>query len=229
MGELTLSQMRTEVLTVLEDNDKLTSARLTQFINQAYRHVCRPPVFEHTGLQSTTTIVLVSGTSVYSLPTDLITIMHDDGVFVTRSDGQITRLHRKSHARLVEDVGSFTNNSGYPSRYSRRAQSITLTPTPGPDFAGATLTVNYRRRPPLLVADGDTTLVEAEFDTIIKYLAAAYGWADLGQPQRSDYYRDFALGMLNDYKSHLDLDATDPTEGFEIEEGNLSGGYVETY
>ncbi len=227
-GLLTLVNMRADVLDMLESNSKVSDTFLNRVINQAYNHITRPTVFDHPELQLIQDIPLVAATADYLLDTRLIAIMHDDGVLLIRTDGQRTRLTRSNYSRHQEDANLFTGSTGTPSRYARRGRRIYLNAFPSTDLVGATLRVPYRGRPLPLAADGALTEIDDIFDQVITHLAAGFGWARLGQPQRSDFFRDFAITMANDYGATLDLDATDPSDGFEIEEGNTVGGYVET-
>lgn len=230
MGDLTLQNFMDEVTGICEDNPNLTDAFLTLRVNEAYKHLTWPTVFEHPDLQLSADITLVAATASYALSAGtlarLIAITADGGVFIIMSDGRPHRLERRSFSRLMEDSALVTGATGLPHWYARRGRTLYLNIAPSAEYVGRPLRVHFWARPTLLSTPAQQTEIEPIWDTPITYLAASFAWARLGQPQRSDFYRDFAISMVQDYGGNLDLDATDPTDGFDLEDGN-GIGYVE--
>lgn len=229
MGDKTKAQLTADLVDLLEQNDRITATFLDTVLNQAYKYICRPGVYDHPELQLIQDIPFVAATAEYTVSTRLVTIMHDDGVFTFYGDGRRTRMKRASFARLMEDANLITGSEGIPSRYARRNRTLYINVFPGSELlSGGFIRLPYRGRPLPLTADGQFAETDDIWDQVITHLAASFGWARLGQQQRSDFYRDFAISMGNSLGATLDMDATDPGEGFEIEDGNSAGDYVDT-
>lgn len=204
MGLMLLSEFRSEIRLALDDRSDLDPssnatalARLNRWTNDAYRHVCLPSVFRHPGMQTSSTLTLDSddADSAYALASDVYAIE-----FVINETKDI-RYEPEQARELLEGT------SGRDFAWARRGTNLIIRASAGTD--GDTVRYYYWRRPALLTASSDVTVIEEFWDQVIVTLGAAYGAANLGMRETADYFDDRAARLINEHRSAAHFEALD--------------------
>lgn len=221
MGLMTLEDFQADLGVILEERDDYDPdtasaaklARLNRWINFAVRHVSIPSVFKHPALYTGEDITLTSASD-YALASNLYAV---ESVVLEDQDD---RLDRKQWERFVEErrINVSSAGSSRPSFYAVRNKRVYLNVAPSSDVQGTNLRIWYWSRPAVLTA-GNTTEFEESWDQVVSLLSGFYGWAGLGQIQKADFYRDAAVGLINEHVENQKLDARDSTRGAELVPG----------
>jgi hypothetical protein len=145
---------------------------LGNWVNQAYVDLTTknkfwdlkmPTNFDFPELRTSTTATTTAGTPYIVSPTDLLYIRH------IHNDTSDMKLDKIRFMEYVRDTGRATSNSySKPLQWIRDGGNIYLYPTPDATY---TLSVYYRKRPAAMSATTDTTVIGAEWDEPILWLA----------------------------------------------------------
>jgi hypothetical protein len=194
----------------LDPSVALGAARLSSWINRAYRHICLPKVYKHRELQTQQPITLVLDQRTYSIAgvtPSVWAIQH----LLSNYDDQ--RLMPKSFRQILDIT---RNASGIPRAYGYWGQTIYLDYAPNAQVAGSTIDLFYFRQPAALTA-GQVTLLRDIWDQVIVQGATWYGWMALNQPERADDSRtNFGL-LANEVGAVEDIEKLDDGHSIEVE------------
>lgn len=149
---LALSGIRSEIRILIKDNDssrrRYNDAQLLTFINDAQREISNATWIIH----KSTSISLVSGTTYYSLPSDLIEIK------------RVTREYKGLDETTFDkqdsdnDDGSWETTGGTPSNYFQnesQPDKIGIYPFPNSATSTGTIRMIYVAQPVDLASDSD--------------------------------------------------------------------------
>lgn len=158
MPGMTLSQMRTSVLAKGFDAT-VYSGQINQWINDAKDEACRRALFSTD--EGTYDFATVAGTTLYPLPTDLVSIrsLRDTDVDQELVAVELRDIDRSSHT-----------TTGQPFAYAQDAANLHLYPSPD---GAHNLELRYWKLPADLVADGDTPTFPATYHRMLVYWAVA--------------------------------------------------------
>ena len=175
MGVATLLTIRNEVVLGLGSRTEIPDSDYNRYINQAYHHVSRPSVMPHYEIRQSQTIVLVTAQQAYALPTDWRG---------TRSVFNQTQEYRLDPEDVEDQDSRRVTNTSRPSQYVIEGVNLVLSQAPDAGANGDVLVHRYWQRPPLLTADGDTTVLNEDWDEVIQQGAIYRGWRRLNQHER---------------------------------------------
>jgi hypothetical protein len=177
---LTLAEARTEVRRLVKDTatsstlQRYSDTVLLSFLNQAQREVISASL----PLENTTSYTLSSGTTYYSLPTDLVSVK-----FIKLKDATLRtrKLQQVSYKATLESNPDYERLSGPPMQYFiRPSTSSTVTtldvaflPVPTTSSTG-TATVTYYKQATTLSADSDV-LLDGDSTLLPYHEAVVYG------------------------------------------------------
>ena len=203
MGTRTLQQLREDAWLFLDqrpDLDPATAgglARLNLWVNRAYRHVSWPNVHPHRELKITGNIALVLGSDNYAL-TALTSFWAVRHIHHARANRRLQprALWALLEQRQLDSAGVAVQ--GEPSLYAIDGSNLLLDYAANSAVAGQNLVVYYWRRIANLVNNTDVTLLADEWDQIIPLGVAWYGWNNLNQLERADYFRTEFAAMASE-------------------------------
>lgn len=166
---MTLSALRTEILTAVGNRDDITSAQLNQFINWAYRFVWnRMPHHQKEDLD--TSVTTTSGQQYVDLPANTYAVL------TVRVDSQ--RLDKMSR---TEYFNIESPDSGVPTRYWVMGTRLYFDTEPDDEYDVEIFRI---KRLTELSGDSDTlSLPDEVYETALVSQAIAYAWRHLNQPQ----------------------------------------------
>ncbi len=207
MGVMTLENFQDEVWismgqrTELDPNVAAPLIRLNRAINKAYRHVTMPNVYQHSALQTTNDITMVTDTSNYSLTFSSVPVW---AIHQVKLESDEVTLKRRDFRRINE----VRLTSARPSFYARWGDTIYLNAKPTSNENGETIRVYHWLRATSLTATGTTVLGE-EWDAVITEGAKFYAWLTMGVMDRADIAREVFASLINDIGSTDKLEAED--------------------
>lgn len=162
---LNLADIKTQVRFRMKDADadatrqRYSNPQLERIIREGHRFVCNTTWI----IQKSTSFPLVSGTTDYTLPTDIFEI--------TRVTHDLRLLPEKSKDALDADSGGWEEATGMPAFYYQdrtQPDSVSFTPVPDSSASTGTIIVDY-------IAQGNVLDIDEEepFEGIDRY--QAYG------------------------------------------------------
>lgn len=163
--------------------------RVKTWLNQSQARIARH--VEIRELYATSSIATVGGTATYSLPSDFVR-----ATGVMDVSNQIP-LDYVPDVNILRVYNAGTANQGTPVAYSLGESGLLLAPVPN---GVTTLTLTYYKRPTDMSADGDVSILPADYhDLMVSWtLSRAYRAEDdvqMSQFHMSEYQRD--LGLLS--------------------------------
>jgi len=193
MGERTFTEMQTDLKLELGNRDDtiVTSARLGDWINQAYIQLtCAKRIFEikkrlyfpelevFDWSKST-----ANTTKTISIPTGCIVIRH----IKMSSGGDNKPLVRMTEKKYWDYI---PNTSGYgePTHWVRYNNQIYLYPTPDATYK---MRIAYKKRPTLLSSGDDLTAIGDEWDDPIVQLAVIRSHLRIGEIDKANAKRSY--------------------------------------
>lgn len=171
MGVKTYATFRSDL--VFETGQRTDIDSYTgQWTNTSYLEFCTrrsfwevkiPKHFKFPELDTTTTSNTTGSVAYISIPTDCLAVytIHD-----TTNDKKLKNYNMRQY---VEETGR-ASTTGFPDYWLRYGSRIYFFPTPTGVYS---MTIWYRKRPALLSAVGDVTLIGSEWDEPILKLAVA--------------------------------------------------------
>lgn len=160
---LTVSQIRDNIRLIIKDTDssrrRYSDAQLLSMINEGQKDVSNSTWI----VSKSTTISLVSGTTYYSIPSDVIEITRLTREFKYIDETSLTKLDSDAIGSAWELIG------GTPVDYfqdSTRIDQIGITPFPNTTSSTGTLRLQYIAQPVDLVLDTDVP-----FNAFNRYLS----------------------------------------------------------
>jgi hypothetical protein len=161
-------------------------ARTKVWLNQAQSRIARH--VEIRELYTTSSYTTVAGTATYTLPTDFV---RATGLQNTSQQYRLTYVDDPNLLR--ED--NLLYQRGSPTSFSFSESGLLLSPIPG---SVESLLLTYYKRPADLSADGDTSVLPADYhDLMVSWtLSRAYRSEDdaqMSQFYQAEYQRDLAL------------------------------------
>ena len=179
---LTLSDIRTEIRTEINDNPTDTGRRtytdavLLKYINEAQKEIVNLTWL----CERATSYALTGQTTYYALPTDLIAVHQ---VYFRDSAGSLTELDEKSQKGLYDTLPDWEKDSGQPLYYWVSSSSNPASQASAPSFISyipilprtstGTATVWYYNQPADLSSDSHTPF-ENRRNLYSYHLALAY-------------------------------------------------------
>ncbi len=172
MGTWDYSRFKEELLFRFGNQDDLTSPTdwTGRFINNAYLTLCTKDhfwtlrrKFDFPQLETSSTANTVDGTAYVTAPTDAFFIRH---VHNNTNDASLHPMGTLDYVNKIDRTDA--SAEGAPTKWVHRGTYLYLYPTPDAVY---TLGIYYRKRPTLLSAGTDVTVLPAEWDDIIVGLA----------------------------------------------------------
>lgn len=198
----TLSELRTEIRLLIKDpsatRQRYTNSQINTFINEAQRDV----VNNTWCISKNTSITLVSGTTYYSLPTDLIAIQR-----VTR---EYRNLPETALIKLDSDFtnGAWANSGGTPTNYfqdSSQTDKIGFYPWPNGSSSTGTVRLIYYTQASDLSSDSDEPFLGLDrfvpYHDLLIYFVAYRVYLLEGEIEKASSYRQ-------EYESRLAIMGT---------------------
>ena len=183
MGDQTLAEFRDDIVLKLGNRPDvpLTDARLTRWVNDAYLKMAKPSVRMFRELRKSYTITLVADQSAYDINEATLGFQDNGTYSVTYFDttGDITTVGTRQHAlnpRSQRRLDRQTTHNAQPRFYSTESgttNQLVVYPVPGTAEAGKQIEYKYWAQPGKLVADTDTTILPAEYDSALSFGAIA--------------------------------------------------------
>ena len=215
MGDITLSQIQTEVLYNLKNRSdtSLTTARMYRWINAAYRHMCLPSVHMFEELKVTYDITLVAGTYQHSLSAatlgfNLVYLRSAHHVQATAAAETGTTQKRKLSPRNIRWFDRRTLTTGPPTIWSCDGQTLYLSPIPTSDETNQLLRTRLVREPATLTAT-DTTVLPVYYDEVLIIGAQWMAERALGYTEKAELTKQDYVAMLNEGSESYELEAED--------------------
>lgn len=157
-------------------------ARAKRWLNEAQHAVARRVFIRD--LLTSTTVTTVSGTSVYSLPTDFARL---ESLVYTANASPL-------HPVSFQWLDTYTSASGTPSLYALDDLGINLYPTPDAVYS---LKLRYQKDPADMSADADIpTLPAAHHDILTSYAVSRAFRAEDDQERAASFMGDFERGLV---------------------------------
>ena len=213
MGTLTLSEARTELWYLVEQNSELdpstssNAVRLNRWLNWSYLNVARPSTFRHMETETTSNLTLVTFTPSYTLPSTVWAIDH---IYYVEGGYSLIRNIRR-------EMSNRTIGSGRPASYARWGRTIYLDNSPTSTESGGTLRVFGWLIPTVLSADGSQTILTAHWDEVIITGAAWKAWEALGESSKADVLRESYAAKVNDVREILTEESRDTGGDFSLD------------
>lgn len=206
MGTRTHDQMVTNVRFMLQNptDNRLTDSNISQLVNDSYRHVCRPKIYEHKDLMSEQDITLTSVQS-YNLNSDVQAIRH-----VTDTDRGFNLKPRQ-----LEWIDGRILTSGAVSAWARDGGEIIFDRTPSSAYQGNTIRVRYWAKPDA-ISSTETTVIDDDWDEIIEQGAVWRGWNRLGDRDRAREAADIFVAMIREIAPQAVLEAEGDNHSFGV-------------
>ena len=183
MGVLTLLQIRTELDSSMGTRSNVDDPRRDVWINLAYTDIASG--IDFTELDDEFAIVTVQGQHNYIGPPNplVVQMVRDED-----NDNLLTWIPNSEYFRLDRTV-----TQAEPARWTRRAGEILIFPDPD---SVINLLAFFKITPPVLVDDGDITVLPAYVDNGILLLGIAYGLLAVGEDQRATVWANRAITYL---------------------------------
>jgi hypothetical protein len=149
------------------------------------------------------TAIMVVGTAVYGLPSDLVAIYN-------LRDNTLKRRIRKSGFRKFDNIWSET--SGDPTHYIRFGSNIQLTPVPSNAntlqirYAKVISSINAILEPAIGVMWNEAILLGAEYR----------GWKSLGEYQRMSIVKNEYISIVRSRRAEVEQEDEDEDFGMEV-------------
>lgn len=194
MGTKTLANFQTGVTQRLQNRTDITTAQLTQCINNAYDHVTRPNIYDHREMHGTQDITLTA-TVTYAL---------NSAVDVIRSVYNVTKGQRLD-PRDIEQFDGRVSTTARPTEWAVYGTNLILGTIPDSGTIGDTVRIRYWKFVTLLSATTDTTAIHARWDDIIEVGAAYYAWSLLGNIERMAEARDEFARLIRDVPERMQI------------------------
>lgn len=161
--------------------------RVKTWLNQSQSRIARHA--EIRDLFTTSTVTKVAGTATYTLPTDFL---RATGLVDVTDDIDLEYREDPNELRLLNQG---TVNRGTPVLYSFSEGGLLLYPVPD---ASGSLTLTYYKRPTDMSADGDTSILPADYHDLMVSWTLSRAYRSEDDPQMSQFYmaeyiRDLAL------------------------------------
>lgn len=181
MGQTTLSEFRTRLQTTL-GNRGLTNAELDIWINAGYFEVIGAVKFDDMKLDL---LLFTGGADVRSIQIPdrilAITSVHIDAEsydLIETSPENLKRRQREGR------------ETGVPQYYAKQARNLLIYPVSDADYR---LDGTAIYEPEKMDSDTDTTEIASTWDTAVHMFAASQAFLDLGEDERSAYWKDRAM------------------------------------
>jgi len=202
LSTMTLLEAGGEVDRILGNReDDATFALAKAWVRRAHQDMSTTKVFKEAII--TAAGVTIASTQAVALPADFFSI------YSLRDTTNKTRLVQVSNQRF----DSFDNSlEGVPTHYTLSPTTMELWRTPDAIF---NLQIRYRKRLAPMTADGATTLIGPEWDQILIFLAAAYGFYDHNETERAQSKEAVAARMAKRLNTTLDENLQDRDEATE--------------
>lgn len=195
MGQLQLSEYRTEVQSALGDRG-VTDNRLDRWINFAYMELAGALDFETFDGESSATSS--SGTNSLSVPTDSMTVK---AVVDDDNDTLLQWVPKHEFFRLPR------SQQGTPEKWTQHIDQVLLQPTPD---STVNYLVLYKDVPTRLSADTDTTAIPQVWDQAVYMLAVHYALMSLAEEQRASLWLQRAVQFIRTRVTEEDLEMSTP-------------------
>lgn len=221
MGILTLTNaatgglsFETEVRRLLDDNQDEPQARIFRFVQDAYDFVSNPGIFRHRGLFTDKETALNNTGNEYSFTGT--TWLHPTVVSIVEAvpgSVQPTDNRWKLDYTTLAQLDNMKLSKSRPSAYAFDGGTFYLDAIPSDTLNGKTLVARGYVRGTKLTSFSSTntatTALDDEWDTIICYLAAMYGWLFLRDSGKAMDFREDAGRLINEQRAAAELAAFD--------------------
>ena len=164
--------------------DLVSANEIAGVINDSYFEVARR--FRHRRMQSDETITTVSGTNEYGLPSDYFWMR------VVRDETNNENLLSRSLA-FIQSRNDGVNSQ--PLYWATEDYNIILSPTPDDAY---TIRLWFMARPARLSDPADKSVLEDEWDEIIKLGAEARAFYIMGEYDRQIHAKNLQRTLMND-------------------------------
>jgi hypothetical protein len=203
-----LSTLRTYVKRDFKRTDKDTE--VDQAINDMIMWIATK--MPHGNYKYQSWINTAVGREDYSLPTNLIHLMHPIRLIIGTNSSEsgfpLSRLSKEEYDIREPNPNRTSPSTGRPSAYTIFSRSILVTPIP--DLATYLLEINWSLRPVTLTADADLPSLGSEWDEVIKHGAMERVYAGMGMMEDANYwgsmYRDLAGNAIGLCATLLDAE-----------------------
>lgn len=190
----TLSEIRSNVLSLLGKNDATTSNRVTKWINFAQDDFTLRelwPFREKTG-----TLATVASTQEYDLSTNFSDIDEQNIISVAIQGTNASKLIYWPYNQLRQDFPDFDQEgAGVPTRYYLKEGKIGLWPVPNGVY---TIAIDYYKLPTELSADSDQPIIPVNYREGLVHYA-------LSMEHDFNTDPDLAIKEMNRYEQKVTL------------------------
>lgn len=200
MGTMTRTEIADEVFANLSNRQDIQAATMARWINHTYMHMTHPAVHVFEDLNTTYDLVLVSGTSEYSLAEAVVgyrVLAIRAATYMHAASGSITTSTRRQRLKpkAVQWYDNRIHPAGEPRHYvAREGQNLILSLTPN-----NTNTIRLRlSKEAAKLDETDATILPEYFDEVL--VTGAQAFAEFKLDMREKATETFALysALLND-------------------------------
>lgn len=218
MGALTLSQLREEVRTQVggrRDLNTTTDARVNLAINDGYRYIAQPNVYQHRETQSVGTITLATDDVDYNLTTALAatpqaihSVYYHRGTTIAAANTR-TRLVQTDIRKLEETQFP----AGEPREYALFGNDLYIDRRPTATQNGQLLRVFYWAPVVALSGTTDTTVLRTEWDEVLIQAATWFLFKRLRMFAEAELAKADLDAAINNKLDIARAEAEDLTDG----------------
>lgn len=163
----TLSEIRTNVLSLLGKSDATTSNRVTNWINLGQSDFILRELWPFR--ETTGTLATVAGTQEYDLSTNFSTLDEQNILAVSIQGSNSRKLIYWPYNQLREDYPDFDEEAqGVPERYYIKSGQIGFWPAPNDAY---TVAIDYYKIPTELSSDSDQTIIPVNYREALMHYA----------------------------------------------------------
>lgn len=163
----TLSEIRTNVLSLLGKSDATTTNRVTKWINLGQSDFILRELWPFR--EATGTLTTITGTQEYDLSTNFSALDEGNIISVAIQGSSASKLIYWPYNQLRQDFPDFDAEAqGTPTRYYIKAGQIGLWPAPNSAY---TISIDYYKIPTELSADSDETIIPVNYRESLMHYA----------------------------------------------------------
>lgn len=211
MGQMTLTEMVSEVRYGLGNRTGVTTARIVRWLNWSLLHVSQPTVHRHIELlEDGAPVIMVAGTTNYAVPTRLIApyqVRAQQG-----SGGTYYRWLEAMVPRRFDRLQPSPTPQGAPAYYTYGpTRAVRIYPAPDATWAGGDLQVRGWMRPTLFVTSSMsvTSPLADIWDEVLVMGGIWRAWTTLNVPDRAEVMGQTYAGLINEVSRVLNVAGED--------------------